>query len=223
MTMSESAKGRSDNPSFTHLKTAFQEYSETNAPVTFLLMGVIGVVFVSEMTLTVLFSLDRIQIFASGIFGVHPRIAWFLSPVLHRDILHFVSSLVGLVVVGIPIENHWDWRRYSVFLVLTGYFSIGFGALGIGLFTEQQIAFYGASGIIYALGGFALTHLWEHHKELNLIEQFAIVIGAIVMASVIIDPFTGPFFDPYWINGAHTSGFVIGAIIGWFGLGVSGQ
>jgi membrane associated rhomboid family serine protease len=88
----------------------------------------------------------------------------------------------------------------------------------LGTFSDQQLAFYGTSGIIYALAGYSLTHLPRKHDGLDLVEMFAIFIGFVALVSVLVDPFTGPYFEPRWINGGHTSGFLIGAAVGWFEL-----
>lgn len=208
-----------ENPAISGIKTAFREYNETESTITYLLMALIAAVFILEIVVTGFKSLRSIQVFAAGVFGVYPWFAWPLSPLLHRGILHFAASVAGLIIVGIPVERHWQWKRYSAFLVLTGYVTILFGAGVWWVFSDQQLAFYGTSGIIYALAGYSLTHLPRKHTDLNLIEWFAVFIGAVALISVLADPFTGPYFEPRWINGGHTSGFVIGAVAGWCGWG----
>ncbi|MCY4730554.1 rhomboid family intramembrane serine protease [Natronomonas gomsonensis] len=198
------------------LRDGYEQYREADSTITYLLMSLVAAVFLIEILVTGFRGLGSIQVFATGVFGVYPWIAWPLSPVLHKGILHFAASLVGLLVVGVPIETHWNWKRYTVFLVLTGYATILAGAAVLGWFSDQQVAFYGTSGIIYALAGYSLTHLPRKHDELSLVEKFAVFIGVVALLSVLIDPFTGPFFEPRWINGGHTSGFLIGAVIGWF-------
>ncbi|MFB1064853.1 rhomboid family intramembrane serine protease [Natrinema sp. H-ect4] len=207
-----------ENTAVSGLKKAFQQYQEADSTVTYLLMTVVAAVFLLEIFVTAVRSLSSIRIFATGVFGVYPWIAWPLSPVLHRGFLHFSASIVGLIVVGIPIERHWSRRRYLAFLVLTGYTTIVFGAAFLSVFSDQQLAFYGTSGIIYALAGYSLTHLPRRHNDLDLIEKFAVFIGVAALLSVLIDPFTGPYFEPRWINGGHASGFLIGAVAGWFQL-----
>jgi membrane associated rhomboid family serine protease len=182
-------------------------------------MILVAAVFLIEIFVTAFRSLRSIRIFATGVFGVYPWIAWPLSPVLHRGFLHFAASIVGLIVVGLPIEKHWSRKRYAVFLVVTGYTTITFGVAFLSVFSDQQLAFYGTSGVIYALAGYSITHLPRKHDGLQLIEKLAVFIGVVALISVILDPFTGPYFEPRWINGGHTSGFVIGVVAGWFGLG----
>lgn len=209
----------SENPALNGLKTACREYLEADSTATYVLITVVAAVFLVEVAMTAVIGLQRIQVFATGIFGVYPWIAWPFSPVLHRGILHFTASIVGLTVVGIPIESHWTRRRYTAFLVITGYITIAFGTAFLAVFSEKQLAFYGTSGVIYALAGYSLTHLPRSHTDLNLTEWFAVFIGAVALISVLVDPFTGPYFAPQWINGGHVSGFIIGTAVGWFDSG----
>lgn len=102
--------------------------------------------------------------------------------------------------------------------MLTGYLTIASGALVLMVFSEQQVAFYGTSGIIYALGGFALTHIFRLHIYRSMTELIVVAFGAVALIDVVIDPFTGPYFVSGWINGGHTLGMVIGVAVGWFEL-----
>lgn len=202
-------------PAF-NIRKAFRRYAGADSPVTNLLMIVVAVVFLAEVSIAALLSLSSIRIFSTGIFGVYPSIAWPFSPVLHRGYSHFAATMIGLTVVGIPIENHWSRKRYAVFILGSGYITIGIGTGVLWLFSDNQLAFYGTSGVIYALGGFSLTHLPRYHDDFNRIEKLALVVGFAALISVVLDPFTEPYFEPHWINGGHASGFVIGIIVGWF-------
>lgn len=208
----------SENLVVSGLKTAYQEYLEANATVTYVLMTVVAAVFLVEVVLTAVIGLPGVQVFATGIFGVYPWIAWPFSPVLHRGILHFAATLTGLTIVGIPVERYWSRRRYAAFLLVTGYVTVVFGAGFMAAFSDKQLAFYGTSGVIYALAGFSLTHLPHRHENLDLTEWFAVFIGVVALIAVLVDPVTGSYFEPEWINGGHTSGFIIGAATGMFRL-----
>lgn len=205
-----------NNPVLDWLVEAVREYPEMEAPVTYTLVGVITGVFIVEVGMTLYLSLSRIQVFSTGVFGVYPWLAWPAAPFMHRGVPHFVGSIFGLVVLGLPLERHWSRWKYIGFLVVSGYFATAAGAVFMLLFADQQIAFYGTSGIVYALAGFALTHLLRSHTSLTRIEWIAVLMGVISLASVVIDPFIGPYFNEYWINGGHISGFVLGALVGWF-------
>jgi membrane associated rhomboid family serine protease len=205
----------SDGPVLSRVQTDIREYITSDATVTYLVISLIAVIFLIEILMTALTSLGSIQVFATGIFGVHPVVAWPLSPVLHSGVLHFAASVFGLLIVGVPVETHWSRTRYTVFLILTGYGTIAAGAGVLWLFSDQSVAFYGTSGVIYALAGHSLTHLPRQHTELDLLERFAVIVGVLALLSVIFDLLTGPYVTAQWVNGGHASGFVIGAIVGW--------
>ncbi len=204
----------SDDPVLSRLQTTFRAYVTSDAMVTYVVIGLIAVVFLIEILMTALFSLGSIQGFATGIFTVHPTAAWSISPVLHRGFLHFAASVCGLLIVGIPVEQHWARSRYTVFLILIGYGTIAAGAGVLWAFAEQPVAFYGTSGVIYALAGYSLTHLPRQHTALNAVERAAVVIGVLALLSVVLDTLTGPYFAAQWVNGGHISGFIIGAVVG---------
>lgn len=205
----------SDDSVLSSVQTALQAYATSEATVTYIVISLIAVVFLSEVFMTALTSLGSIQVFATGIFGVYPTIAWPISPVLHRGFFHFAASIFGLLVVGVPVEQHWSRTRYTVFLILTGYVTIAAGAGVLWAFAEQPVAFYGTSGVIYALAGYSLTHLTRQHTTRSPVEAVAVLVGVSALLSVLFDVFTGPYFTAQWVNGGHTSGFVIGAVVGW--------
>jgi len=203
-----------ENPAISGLKTAYEEYLQANSTITYALMTVVAAVFLVEVVLTAVLGLQSVQVFATGLFGVYPWIAWPFSPILHRGILHFAATLIGLTIVGIPVERYWGWRRYTAFLLVTGYVTVVLGVGFMAVFSNKQLALYGMSGVVYALAGFSFTYLPYRGKDLELIEWFAVFIGVVALVDVLVDPFTGPYFAPKWINGGHTSGFIIGAAIG---------
>lgn len=197
-----------------------RELPEENAPVTYWLVSIITAVFLIEVGLTVLYGLSQIRVFATGLFGVYPGVAWTVSPFLHRGPLHWIASIVGLVFLGSAIERHWPQWRYIGFLLVAGYGATAAGAVLMLAFSEGQIAFYGTSGIVFAMAGFAIVHLPWSHPQVTKVEWFAAFVGVVALLQVLVDPLTGPYFDPYWINGGHMAGFVIGLVAGRFGWSV---
>lgn len=189
-----------------------QELPEEDAPVTYSLIGVITGIFIIEIGMTRFYGLPQIRVFSTGLFGVYPTVAWIAAPLLHRGLLHWIASVVGLVFLGAAVERHWPRWRYIGFLLVAGYSATAAGAVVMRAFTDSQLAFYGTSGIVFALAGFALVHLPWSHLRVTRVEWFAAFIGVVALLQVIVDPLTGPYFDPYWINGGHAVGFVIGAV-----------
>lgn len=197
------------------LQAVVTEYREAKAPITYGLIGLVVGVFLVEVLMAHRGSLRHIRVFATGIFGVHPSIAWPSAPLLHKDILHFAATIWGLLVFGVPLEKHWHKGRFIIFLVLTGYLTIAAGALVLMMFSDQPVAFYGTSGIIFALAGFALTHVLRPHRYISVIELIAVGFGVVALINVLLDPLTPPYLEPDWINGGHTLGMVIGIAAGW--------
>lgn len=192
-----------------------REYREADAPVTYSLMGLVTGVFAVEVLVTLAYSVDSVETLATGLFGVTPRLAWVLSPVLHRGPLHFTANVVGLFALGLPIERRWSLWRYSGFLLAAAYLSTAAGAVFLWYFGNPPISVYGASGVVFALCGFALANLIWERQRLNCPELVAMLLGAVALLAVAVDPITGPYLDPHWINGTHMSGFVLGAVVGW--------
>lgn len=193
-----------------------EEIPEEDTPLTYSLIGIITGIFIIEIGMTRLYGLPQIQVFSTGLFGVYPTAAWIAAPLLHRGLLHWIASVVGLIFLGTAVERHWSQWRYLGFLIITGYGATAAGALVLGGFTDSRLAFYGTSGIVFALAGFALVHLPWSHLQVTRVEWFAVFIGVIALLQILIDTLTGPYFDPYWINGGHTAGFVIGGMAAWY-------
>ncbi len=72
-----------ENPAVSWLKTAYQEYLQANSTITYALLTVVAVVFLVEVVLTAVIGLQSVQVFATGLFGLYPWIAWSFLPVLH--------------------------------------------------------------------------------------------------------------------------------------------
>lgn len=200
------------NPLVDWFLEMIREIPEEDAPITYSLIGVITGIFIIEIGMTLFYGLPQVHIFSTGLFGVYPTVAWIAAPLLHRGPLHWIASVVGLLFLGTAVERHWSRWRYLGFLLLTGYGATAAGALVMRVFTDSQLAFYGTSGIVFALAGFAVVHLPWSHLRVTRVEWFAAFIGVVALLQVIADPLTGPYFDPYWINGGHAAGFVIGGI-----------
>ena len=129
----------SDEPVLSTIQTTLRAYVTLDATVTYAAVSLIAVIFLGEILMTALTSLGHIQVFATGIFGVSPAVAWPVSPVLHRGFPHFAASVIGLLVLGVPVEQHWSRNRYTAFLLLTGYGTIVAGAGVLWIFADQSL------------------------------------------------------------------------------------
>jgi len=196
------------------LRDTVHEYATACAPITYAFSGVIIGVFLLEVWFVQTTSVGSIHVFATGLFGINPALAWLLSPFLHQNVAHFAGNLVLFWMLGLAIERHWSKWRYIGFLIGVGYAATFLGAGFVALFSPKQIAFYGSSGMVFALAGFALIHFLRPHIEIRKIEWLGVFIGILALAIVLIDPLTGPYLAPHWINAGHAAGFMLGLGLG---------
>lgn len=205
-----------ENPVLDVVWEALQENWNLHAPVTYAVIALVVAVFGVEVAFTVTQGIAGIDVFATGLFGVAPYLAWPLSPFLHRGILHFGSSLAGLWLLGPPIEQYWRRWHFAAFLLGSGYIATVIGVATMAPFTAKKVAFYGSSGMIFALGGFAVAFFPRWFGEVETSEWLATFVGAVAVVTVLVDPFTGPYFSADWVNGGHLGGVVVGLLVGFW-------
>jgi membrane associated rhomboid family serine protease len=203
-----------DKPLGETLCEAKEQYQRAVAPITKTLIWIVLAVFAVQVISTTLLGVRSIRVFTTGSFKFYPALAWLFAPVLHAGIGHLGANIGSLYVFGIPIEQHFSKRRFGLFIVATAYLSTAGGWLLQSLFTTQQVAMYGISGTVFALGGFGLVNYGSAQKSLPAYQLFALVWGVAAAINVSADPFIGPYFHHDWINGGHATGFLIGVLIG---------
>lgn len=196
------------------LRNAINQYRTADAPVTMTVIWVVTAVFAAEVALTVLFDVRSIRVFATGSFKLYPEIAWLFAPILHAGIRHLLANIGGLLVFGIPLEQHFRNRGFGLFILATAYLSTVGGWLAQAVLTTTQVAVYGISGTVFALAGYALIYFGRATDRIPAFEWVAMLFGFAAAVTVAYDPFTGPYLHPGWINGGHTTGLVIGLLAG---------
>jgi membrane associated rhomboid family serine protease len=194
------------------LRKAVTQYRTVEASITRTLIWVVAIMFSSEIFVTAIFGIRSIRVFATGLFKIKPELAWMLAPVLHAGFKHVLTNIGGLVLMGFPLEQHFTKRRFAIFVIGTAYLSTMGGWFAQTMFTTNQIAMYGISGTVYALAGYGLVHFGLSTDRLSAFEWIAMMFGLGAAVTVVIDPFTGPYLHPDWINGGHATGFLIGVI-----------
>lgn len=204
-----------NNPALALLWEAFQENRGHRAPVTYSVIGFVVGMFAVELVFTYQYDLASTRVFATGLFGVAPTVAWALSPFLHKGVFHFFASLLGLWLLGLPIEQSWGRWQYAIFLLGSGYLATAAGVALLVPFTAQDVAFYGSSGMIYALSGFAVVYYPRWFGEVRKSEWLAVFVGAVGLLYVLVDLVTGPFLTAEWVNGGHLGGLVVGVLVGF--------
>lgn len=196
-------------------RDALKEYITQDSPVTYTVIGLIFGIFTAEVYFMYTKDLTSPQLFATGLFDIAPFIAWPLAPILHKGVFHLVGSIFGIFFLGIPVEKDLGKRMYTAFLVASGYLSTAIGAGVMLLFADGGIAFYGSSGIVFALAGYAVVALPRGVRALERFETVAVFIGAISVGFVVLDPVTGPYLTVDWVNGGHLGGLIVGIVVGW--------
>lgn len=157
------------------------------------------------------------------LFLEYPLLAWAAGGLLHHDLLHLGGNLLAVGFLGRVLEPECSTRGYLGFLLGAAAAS-GVGAYAFQApFTALPVAAYGASGLAFALGGYALglpvrasatpRDLDALVAELTAAEGLAVLAGVSVLAAVVADLATGPYLSPAWVNGAHLGGVAFGAAV----------
>lgn len=130
---------------------------------------------------------------------------------LHADLVHLLSNMLGLYILGGILEPILGRTRYII-----GYFSCGIGSMilltilsNLQLIRETYVV--GASGAIMGLLGITGTIFlirWQRWRE-PIAAQRLKMVGLIVVFQVIFD-----YFNPQNTMAGHLSGLGLGLIIG---------
>lgn len=196
---------------------------ERDAPVTALVVASVLLVFAVQ-TITALRLDAPIGVVTASVFVGEPALAWALSPLLHRDVGHLASNVLVVAVVGTVIEERFRRRDYVVFLLAAATLAALGGYLSKAAFTPRPVTAYGASGLAYAVAGYALslpvvgTPLDADAFSVRGIlgrttpgERVAAIFGVAATVTVVVDVATGPYLAFDWLNGAHLAGLLVGA------------
>jgi|GEM_PF-1283208 membrane associated rhomboid family serine protease len=195
---------------------------ERESPLTALVVLAIFAVFgVQALTAS---RLDApIGVVTASVFVERPAVAWVLSPFLHRDVGHLLANVVVVAFVGRVIERRFVPRDYVAFLLAAAVVAGLGGYLSKAAFTPAPVTAYGASGVAYAIAGYALG-LPFADREVSVValeperllaqttatERVAAAFGVAAVATVLADVATGPYLALDWLNGAHLAGLLVG-------------
>jgi rhomboid protease GluP len=175
---------------------------------TWVLLGIIGVVFVVETLLggstdvnVLVFMGAKVNVLVA--IGQYWRL--FTSMFLHIGLLHLFFNGYALLVIGTEIERILGWKRF-----LTIYFSSGlFGGLASYAFSPNVSA--GASGAIFGLIGALAAFFALHRQQLGSWGRKRLGNIAFLIAINLFFGFTQPGID----NWAHMGGLLSGFGLGW--------
>jgi membrane associated rhomboid family serine protease len=124
-------------------------------------------------------------------------------PFLHGDVVHFVSNIVILCILGIALERllvrSFDNTGYLIFIITCFASLIGATALQVALTTDDTIPIVGASGIIAGIGG---AYLMTDPRWAILIIVWFVLQAISGIATLGVDTRVAYY--------AHIGGFVTG-------------
>lgn len=142
---------------------------------------------------------------ALSAFGIVPRhldhaVGILTAPFVHREISHFLSNILPLIVFSFLLAQH-GVRRYVVVV------SILFVGVGAGVWLIGRPSNHiGASGLIYGLFGYLLCHgIYERSAKALAISIFVFVF----YFSMAITAFRLSSTDSWE---SHILGFIVGVL-----------
>jgi membrane associated rhomboid family serine protease len=200
---------------------------------TYVLLGLIIVVFVIEQTLPffVGFILPYLpseytgvtpQDFAGGstnslvliLMGAnfHPLVekgqVWrfFTSMFLHIGFVHLFFNAYALLIFGRQMERIYGPGRFIIIYILAGLF----GSLISFVFSQADLS-AGASGAIFGLIGMQLVYFYKHKDLLGEIGRSGLTNTLFIIGINIFLGFSSRGID----NFAHMGGLIFGALLGY--------
>lgn len=183
----------------------------------------------TTQTIGAILGVFAIQTIAVGILGIIPMKfftlalpfgsdPWtiVLSVYSHTSVGHLVSNLVALLILGLIVERVTNITRFHIFFLLTGVLSSFTQLIYSQMFSSTTVAVIGASGAIFALMGYAIV---GNNLTSNLISYLNIgrigTVFIIISLATIITVMTASEGVALI---SHASGFIIGALSGYFRL-----
>jgi membrane associated rhomboid family serine protease len=206
-----------------HARRVWRELAASRSPLTDLNCALIAVVFAIQMLEATRVG-TSVRTLTNYLFYVRPAMAWPLAYFLHGGVAHVSGNLLLIFFLGRVTEARSSALRYVSFVVGAATASVLGGVLAIALFDDGPVVAYGASGLGFALAGYSLQYLRYvevppqfdgRPSPLSSAEWLAVVVGVAAVFTVAVDVATGPFFDPFWLNGAHAVGLAFGVVVGW--------
>jgi membrane associated rhomboid family serine protease len=118
---------------------------------------------------------------------------------LHGNPIHLIFNLAGLGIIGILLEREVGWARFAL-ACLAG----GIAAMGLAVLVPQGSVVVGASGIVFAISGWAVLRDTHRTRALGAIAWATLPVGLIYT-----------FLTPHVSIGAHLGGLLGGLAVGY--------
>lgn len=139
-----------------------------------------------------------------------------LSVYSHAGFGHLISNLIGLVILGVIVESVTNAKRFHAFFLTTGVIAGVAQIVYNVVFVSAGVGVLGASGAIFALMGYAvigndLADTFIDYLDLSRLGTIALIFGIAIFITLM----TG---GQGVALVAHATGFILGAISGYFRL-----
>lgn len=194
--------------------TLARQYRAAHTQTTLTLSFVTTVVFLLQVAGAALTGLPSVRAFTALLYLEGGSAVYLLSLFLHRGPFHLLSNLLVLVVLA-PQERHFSPGGYWAFVATAATASLAAGYLVLLQFSpEPNVAFYGISGLGYALGGFALARGLRFRHALTELDTLAAVVGVTSLLDVAWNLAVALPDAPLAVNGGHFTGLVVGLLVG---------
>lgn len=203
--------------SVNRLREVLSQYKSRPSPYSQILILGITLVFFLQFSLARLLDASSVEILMPYLFINYPLPLWILAPFLHRDLGHLLVN-VSLVVLLLPLESRISKKTFASIIIISGYlatYAAGLYLLAFG--NKPNVSYYGTSGFVYGLSGFALlkTPTLSNREDPDWI-TFLVGFSALI---VVVGDLLSFFESPLALNPGHVFGFLGGVGI-WTALKV---
>ena len=190
------------------------QYRSCRPHTTIFLGGLSTAVFAAQLLGAYYLGAPSVRDLTNVLYVYGGSAIYLLSLFLHQGILHFLSNALGLLILS-PQERHFSDKGFWTFVGAAAVFSLGGGYAILYLFAnEEYIAFYGISGVVYALSGFALVRGIRNRKDVAEVDTVGAIFGISAVINVLMNLFRSFPHSPVEVNGGHLFGLIVGLIFG---------
>ena len=146
---------------------------------------------------------------------------------LHADYWHIIMNMLGLYLLGSPLEQHWGSRRFLAFYLACGAFSgMTYVAVSAVVGDSRFTPIIGASGGIFAIL-LACAVLFPQFKLILLFFPVPIRLAALIifggMVFIVLSSLSqGGHSSGFWSDTCHLGGAAAAAFYLWVVPAVGG-
>lgn len=203
------------------LQKLVRQYRNRPSPYTRLLILGVSLIFLLELAVVHFLDAPSVKVLMDYLFIHYPLSMWVLAPFLHRGVGHFAAN-VGILWLLLPAESYLSDRSYGGLFFGAGVFSTYFGGWYLLMYgSKPNVAFYGISGFVYGLAGFALLYTVFSNRSWKDADWITFSIGLSALIVVGIDLLTA-IGSPLALNPGHLFGFAFGITV-WTAVSVVGS